>query len=43
MCDGTSTGSPQRSKARDKVGLPPNFRFYDLRHTGNTLVAQSGV
>ncbi|MFJ1912663.1 tyrosine-type recombinase/integrase [Streptomyces sp. NPDC088147] len=37
-----STFGRKWRKARDKVGLPPNFRFYDLRHTGNTLVAQSG-
>lgn len=29
-------------KARANVGLPEGFRFYDLRHTGNTLVTQSG-
>ncbi|MGW6604817.1 tyrosine-type recombinase/integrase [Streptomyces sp. NPDC055036] len=37
-----STFGRKWRKARDKVGLPPNFRFYDLRHTGNTLVTQSG-
>ncbi|EOT03201.1 hypothetical protein K530_14872 [Streptomyces noursei CCRC 11814] len=30
-------------KARIAVGLPDNFRFYDLRHTGNTLAADSGA
>jgi integrase len=25
------------------AGLPENFRFYDLRHTGNTLAADSGA
>jgi integrase len=30
-------------QARAKVGLPENFRFYDLRHTGHTLATQSGV
>ncbi len=30
-------------KARVKVGLPVGFRFYDLRHTGNTLAAESGA
>ncbi len=30
-------------KARAKVGLPENFRFYDLRHTGHTLATQSGA
>ncbi|WP_370466907.1 tyrosine-type recombinase/integrase [Streptacidiphilus sp. PB12-B1b] len=29
-------------KARDKAGLP-EFRFYDLRHTGNTLAAATGA
>jgi integrase len=26
-----------------KVGLPDDFRFYDLRHTGHTLATQSGA
>lgn len=26
-----------------KVGMPKNFRFYDLRHTGNTLAADTGA
>ncbi|MBD2828263.1 hypothetical protein ID875_07790 [Streptomyces globisporus] len=30
-------------KARAKVGLPEDFRFYDLRHTGHTLSTQSGA
>ena len=30
-------------KARAKVGLPADFRFYDLRHTGHTLATQSGA
>lgn len=30
-------------KARAKVGLPADFRFYDLRHTGHTLSTQSGA
>lgn len=30
-------------QARAKVGLPDNFRFYDLRHTGHTLSTQSGA
>ncbi len=30
-------------RARTKVGLPENFRFYDLRHTGHTLATQSGA
>lgn len=29
--------------ARVKVGMPPGFRFYDLRHTGNTLAADTGA
>lgn len=33
---GTSSGRKWR-KARDAVGMPNEFRFYDLRHTGNTL------
>ncbi|WP_435176408.1 tyrosine-type recombinase/integrase [Actinacidiphila sp. bgisy145] len=37
-----STFGRKWRKARAKVGLPENFRFYDLRHTGNTLVTQSG-
>ncbi|WP_406266437.1 site-specific integrase [Actinacidiphila glaucinigra] len=30
-------------RARAEVGLPENFRFYDLRHTGHTLATQSGA
>ncbi|MFD9223738.1 hypothetical protein ACFWDI_27975 [Streptomyces sp. NPDC060064] len=26
-----------------KVGLPDNFRFYDLRRAGHTLTTESGV
>jgi integrase len=29
-------------KARDRAGMP-GFRFYDLRHTGNTLAAATGA
>jgi integrase len=29
--------------ARARVGLPDDFRFYDLRHTGHTLSTQSGA
>ncbi len=43
-------GSPHRprlgrkwAKARAKAGLPKDFRFYDLRHTGHTLSTQSGA
>ncbi|MFI9580457.1 tyrosine-type recombinase/integrase [Streptomyces sp. NPDC052236] len=39
---GTTFGRKWR-KARDKVGLPEDFRFYDLRHTGNTLAADTGA
>ncbi|MEU8133782.1 tyrosine-type recombinase/integrase [Streptodolium elevatio] len=30
-------------KAREKVGLPEGFVFYDLRHTGHTLSTRSGA
>ncbi|MFE0381322.1 hypothetical protein ACFW1M_38485 [Streptomyces inhibens] len=30
-------------KARTKAGLSENFRFYDLRHTGNALATRSGA
>jgi integrase len=30
-------------KSRAAVGLPKDFRFYDLRHTGHTLSTQSGA
>ncbi|MEU7430407.1 tyrosine-type recombinase/integrase [Streptomyces sioyaensis] len=30
-------------KARVAVGLPDDFRFYDLRHTGHTLTTRSGA
>lgn len=39
---GTTFGRKWR-KARDQVGLPKEFRFYDLRHTGNTLAADTGA
>lgn len=38
-----STFGRKWRKARAKVGLPDNFRFYDLRHTGNTLAADTGA
>ncbi|MEU5925288.1 tyrosine-type recombinase/integrase [Streptomyces antimycoticus] len=38
-----STFGRKWRKARAKVGLPENFRFYDLRHTGHTLSTQSGA
>lgn len=30
-------------KAREIVGMPEGFRFYDLRHTGQTLSTRSGA
>lgn len=39
---GTTFGRKWR-KARDVVGMPKEFRFYDLRHTGNTLAADTGA
>ncbi|MBT2442810.1 hypothetical protein J7E93_22405 [Streptomyces sp. ISL-36] len=39
---GTTFGRKWR-KARDAVGLSKEFRFYDLRHTGNTLAADTGA
>jgi len=30
-------------RARAQVGLPDDFRFYDLRHTGHTLTTRSGA
>ncbi|MGW8950249.1 tyrosine-type recombinase/integrase [Streptomyces sp. NPDC055709] len=38
-----STFGRKWRNARAKVGLPENFRFYDLRHTGHTLSTQSGA
>lgn len=38
-----STFGRKYRKARAKVGLPDGFRFYDLRHTGNTLAADTGA
>jgi integrase len=38
-----STFGRKWRKARTKVGLPDGFRFYDLRHTGNTLAADTGA
>lgn len=38
-----STFGRKWRKARTKVGLPEEFRFYDLRHTGHTLSTQSGA
>lgn len=39
---GTTFGRKWR-RARDQAGLPDGFRFYDLRHTGNTLAADTGA
>lgn len=30
-------------RARTKVGMPENFRFSDLRHTGHTMATRSGA
>lgn len=30
-------------RAREVVGMPEDFRFYDLRHTGHTLSTRSGA
>jgi integrase len=38
-----STFGRKWRKARAAVGLPDNFRFYDLRHTGHTLTTRSGA
>ncbi|MFB4193100.1 tyrosine-type recombinase/integrase [Streptomyces carpaticus] len=38
-----STFGRKWRKARAKVGMPDDFRFYDLRHTGHTLSTQSGA
>ena len=38
-----STFGRKWRKARTKVGMPDDFRFYDLRHTGNTLAADTGA
>ncbi|QWB24213.1 MULTISPECIES: site-specific integrase [Streptomyces] len=38
-----STFGRKWRKAREVVGLPEGFRFYDLRHTGHTLSTRSGA
>jgi integrase len=38
-----STFGRKWRKAREVVGLPDSFRFYDLRHTGHTLSTRSGA
>jgi hypothetical protein len=36
------SGAPGYSKGRQQIGVP-NLPLHDLRHTGNTLAAQSGA
>ncbi|GEB51934.1 tyrosine-type recombinase/integrase [Streptomyces cacaoi] len=38
-----STFGRKWRRARKKAGLPDDFRFYDLRHTGHTLSTRSGA
>lgn len=38
-----STFGRKWRRARVKAGLPNDFRFYDLRHTGHTLSTRSGA
>ncbi|MFF8191742.1 tyrosine-type recombinase/integrase [Streptomyces bobili] len=38
-----STFGRRWRKAREVVGMPEGFRFYDLRHTGHTLSTRSGA
>ncbi|MFE3017119.1 tyrosine-type recombinase/integrase [Streptomyces sp. NPDC059256] len=38
-----STFGRKWRRARTTVGLPGDFRFYDLRHTGHTLATRSGA
>jgi integrase len=38
-----STFGRKWRRARAVVGLPDDFRFYDLRHTGHTLSTRSGA
>ncbi|MBQ0983060.1 tyrosine-type recombinase/integrase family protein [Streptomyces sp. F63] len=38
-----STFGRKWRRARAAVGLPDDFRFYDLRHTGHTLTTRSGA
>ncbi|WP_234326802.1 tyrosine-type recombinase/integrase [Streptomyces sp. NRRL S-337] len=38
-----STFGRKYRKARKKAGLPDDFRFYDLRGTGNNLAADTGA
>ena len=38
-----STFGRKWRKAREIVGMPEGFRFYDLRHTGHTFSTRSGA
>jgi integrase len=38
-----STFGRRWRRAREVVGMPEGFRFYDLRHTGHTLSTRSGA
>ncbi|WP_244788745.1 tyrosine-type recombinase/integrase [Streptomyces sp. BJ20] len=38
-----STFGRKGRRAREVVGMPEGFRFYDLRHTGHTLSTRSGA
>jgi integrase len=38
-----STFGRKWRRAREFVGMPDDFRFYDLRHTGHTLSPRSGT
>ncbi|MBD0424310.1 tyrosine-type recombinase/integrase [Streptomyces sp. TRM S81-3] len=38
-----STFGRKWRRAREVVGMPVGFRFYDLRHTGHTLSTRSGA
>lgn len=38
-----STFGRKWRRARARVGMPEDFRFYGLRHTGHTLSTQSGA
>ncbi|MFC9854196.1 tyrosine-type recombinase/integrase [Streptomyces prasinus] len=38
-----STFGRKWRRAREVVGMPEGFRFYDLRHTGHTLSTRSGA
>ncbi|MDT0409370.1 MULTISPECIES: tyrosine-type recombinase/integrase [Streptomyces] len=38
-----STFGRKWRRAREVVGVPDGFRFYDLRHTGHTMATRSGA